>query len=249
MTKRTFLSLHPSVRVLHPDYAQLAEFMDSLPERFARGEGQPIHKGRNELREFQVEGLACVVKSFHRPNWLNRIVYGFLRKSKARRSYEYALMLRNLGIGSPTPVGYYAERRLGLFFGRSFYVCLRSPLPYNYIDILEHNLSPDDEKRYLQAIARTTARLHNAGMVHIDYSHGNILFGPGADGKPQVELIDLNRIRFHHVGMEEGCRNFADRLPTNMEQRRIVAEEYARLRGFDAEECLRMLTKAYECKD
>ncbi|MBQ8968353.1 MAG: hypothetical protein IJ064_01270 [Bacteroidaceae bacterium] len=249
MTKRTFLSLHPSVWVLHPDFPQLATFLATLPERFARGEGRLIYRGRNELREFEIDGQVYVVKSFHRANWLNRIVYGFLRKSKARRSYEYALLLRRLGIGSPTPVGYYADRHLGLFFHRSFYVCLRSALPYNYYDIIDRALSPTDEERYLRAIARTTAHLHDAGMVHLDYSQGNILFGPGPDGEAQVELIDLNRIRFHHVSLEAGCRNFADRLPTTLEQRRIVAEEYARVRGFDGGECLRMLTKAYERKD
>ncbi len=249
MTKHTFLSMHPSIWVLHPDFTQLATFMDNLPMTFEREEGKLIYKGRNQLREFEMEGKTYVVKQFHRANWLNRIVYGFLRKSKARRSYEYALMLHRIGIDSPTPVGYYTDRWLGLLFNRSFYVCLRSTLPYCYNDIVEGNLTADEEEKYLRAIARTTARLHDNRIIHLDYSGGNILFGPGPDGQPQVELIDLNRLRFHRISMKEGCYNFADRLPTTPRQRRIVAEEYAAARGFDTEECLKLLTAAYECKE
>ena len=34
--------------VLHPDCESLRDFMLSVPERFDRGEGTVIHKGRNE---------------------------------------------------------------------------------------------------------------------------------------------------------------------------------------------------------
>lgn len=37
--------------VLHPDCESLRDFMLSVPERFDRGEGTVIHKGRNELRK------------------------------------------------------------------------------------------------------------------------------------------------------------------------------------------------------
>ena len=60
-----------------------------------------IYKGRNELKEFDVEGKKLIVKSYQLPHLLNRIIYNFFRASKAKRSYSYALMLRKLGIGSP----------------------------------------------------------------------------------------------------------------------------------------------------
>jgi Ser/Thr protein kinase RdoA (MazF antagonist) len=79
--------------------------------------------------------------------------------------------------------------------------------------------------------------------VHQDYSRGNILFGKSADGQVRVELIDLNRIRFHTVDIHEGCQNFAERLPANDQQRRIMAEVYANERHFDADECYRLMSK------
>lgn len=249
MTRRTLLTLCPTVMVVHPDFVSLASFMCSLPMLFRHREGTLIYQRRNQLRQFEVEGQSLVVKRFARPNLINRLVYGIFRKSKARRSYEYALMLRRIGVGSPMPVGYFTQRRWWLFFDISYYVCLRSTLPYSYNNIIGHTLSSDEEKQYLRAIAQTTARMHEAGILHSDYSQGNILFGPGEDGNPRVEVIDLNRIRFREVSLESGCRNYADRLPTDERQRRIVAEAYAEARGFDADKCYTCLTKAYESKN
>ena len=64
--------LHPDTLVVHPDYAHLAPFLRSLPQRMARGEGEVIHRGRNELRIMHYDGLDLVVKAFHRPHVSNR---------------------------------------------------------------------------------------------------------------------------------------------------------------------------------
>lgn len=217
------------------------DFFLALPSIFHTSRGEVIYKRRNEIRRIAFGGREYVVKSFHKPNFLNRIVYGFLRPSKARRSYEYSLRLQEEGIGVPTPVAYYSERFLGIFFSRSYYVSLLSQCPYTYSDILAHHFLPEEESAYLRAIAQTTAHLHNANMIHLDYSRGNILFGPDNDGAPHVELIDLNRIRFRKVTMEEGCQNFAERLPATDVQRRIMAEAYAEERHLDPEACYQLM--------
>lgn len=36
---------------LRPDYQNMEDFMYSIPERFAAGEGTVVYKGRNELRK------------------------------------------------------------------------------------------------------------------------------------------------------------------------------------------------------
>ena len=48
--------------VLHPDCESLRDFMLSVPERFDRGEGTVIHKGRNELRKTEVVILKVLRK-------------------------------------------------------------------------------------------------------------------------------------------------------------------------------------------
>lgn len=223
-----------------PDFAALTDFVASLPELFERGEGEVIYDGRNQLRRFVVDGHRLIVKSFRVPNLVNRIVYGWLRASKAQRSFEYAARLRSLGIGSPAPVGWVTERS-GLLFGRSYYACLESTLPYSYKDIIAHTLAPDDERRALEAIARTTARLHDHGWLHKDYSRGNILFGPvapsravDAEGSGEsiaVEIIDLNRIRFGTVSLKAGLANLFERLPATPEQHKIMESAYREARN------------------
>lgn len=245
--------VHPGSVVVNPDYAELTDFFRVLPRRLKNGDGRVIYKGRNELREVEAGGVTMVVKLFRTPNFINRLIYGLFRPSKAHRSYAYALMLQKKDIGTPAPVGY-VTRRSGLLFTESYYACLKSECPYTYADLVKALINPDGTagegfphaEKILRAIARLTARLHDCGYIHKDYSRGNILFRELPDGEIRVEVIDLNRIRFHKVGLEEGCRNF-DRLPGNHEIFAILADEYARARGFDPKECLRIIEEV--CKE
>lgn len=222
---------------VNPKYSQLKEFMKEFPTHWDNNEGKVIYKGRNELREMEIGGITIVVKSFCKPNFINQLVYGVFRASKARRSFEYAQMLLDHGIGTPEPVAYYTERK-GIFFDRSFYACLKSECPYTYAHLMNGDY-PNQEK-VLRAIAQLTARIHELGWIHKDYSRGNILF---KDTPKEVilEIIDLNRIRFQKVTMERGCKNF-ERLPGTPEMLRILAEEYAKARGFNAEKCYELIS-------
>lgn len=224
-------------------YENYNDFFMALPTIFSTKRGTIIYNRRNQLRRISYGKHQFVIKSYHKPNPINRIVYGILRPTKAKRSFDYALLLQKKGIKSPQPIAYYTERFLGLFLGKSYYVSLLSELPYTYNDILAGHFDLENEKAILKAIALVTARLHDAGMIHRDYSRGNILFGKNKLGKWDVELIDLNRIRFHKVSMEEGCSNFAERLPATDMQRKLMAETYAKARGFNIEKCYQLMCK------
>lgn len=238
LLNRIYRLFHP--RKVHVDtgFCTLTNYIKALPALFKYDSGTVIYKGRNELREMDWYGTKVVIKSFRVPNLINRIAYGVFRSSKAQRSFEYAEMLRREGIGSPTPVAYYTERN-GLLFTRSYYVSLKSECPYSYVNLMRGDFPGQEE--ILRAIARTTAALHEKGYLHKDYSRGNILFRH-TDKGVEVEIIDLNRIRFRTVDMEEGCRNF-ERLPGTPEMFAILADEYAKARGFDANECLKLILK------
>ena len=127
-------------------------------------------------------------------------------------------------------------------FGKSYFVSLKSECPYTYRDLWQGNFSNQEE--ILRAIARATAALHEHGILHKDYSAGNILFAEKTEGV-SVEIIDLNRMRFGKVSMEEGCKNF-ERLPGTDEMFTILADEYAKCRGFEADKCLLLIEKAHK---
>lgn len=220
-----------------PTFSNLRTFVATLPIRFSfAGNGRTIYKGRNELREFDTPQGTVVVKSFCVPNIINRIAYGLLRSSKAERSCRYAALLLSKGIGSPAPVGWCSVRH-GLLFTHSYYASLRSTLPYTYIDLIKGNISATEAPDYLRAVGRIAGKLHNEGIIHRDFSRGNLLLGRDAAGNIQVELVDLNRLRFHAVDREEGLKNF-ERLPATAEMQHYLAEGYANERNFDLDYCL-----------
>ena len=72
----------PMTYQVNPDCQELTEFVRSVPDRFHRQEGVVIYRGRNELRKMTYQGQDFVVKSFRRPNCINR----WVRRRPAVRS-------------------------------------------------------------------------------------------------------------------------------------------------------------------
>jgi tRNA A-37 threonylcarbamoyl transferase component Bud32 len=225
--------IKPETIQVNPAYKYLDEFVYNIPELFET-DGKTIHSIRNTIKTFEVNKSTIVVKSFHKPNFINKLIYGNFRDSKAHRSYDYALKLIGLGIGTPAPIGYYEQKCFFLFL-KSYYACLQSECPYQFTDLINDKEFPDRDL-ILKAIGRFTASLHDKGIRHHDYSAGNILFqlkGNSID----IELIDLNRIEFGVVDIQKGCKNF-ERLNIDAESLKIMAKEYALARGFDTEVCV-----------
>lgn len=237
MTDRLPTGTQLSTLTVNPQYAGLRDFVLRSISRFA--DGEPIYAGRNELRRFHCDGRDYVFKSFRKPNIVNRLVYGFLRPSKAERSYRHALLIGSIGIGTPTPIAF-AESRHGLLFGSSYYVSAASECRHTYGDLFRDEQPCRED--VCREVGRLTALMHSHGYAHLDYGRGNILFGH-IDGRLRVELVDLNRMYIGApLGMDAGCRNF-ERLPATPQMHRWMAEEYATVRGYDAERCFELMQR------
>ena len=184
-------------------------------------EGEVIFSRRNTLR---LTG-DVVVKQFAVPNLLHGLWYGLFGRSKARRSYEYALRMNGL---TPAPVAYREVRVLGVL-RESWYACRKSECKHTFNELIGQ---PDYPNRtdILKAIGRFTATLHRRGILHGDYSGGNILFT--ADGS-RVEVIDLNRICFcRQLSREQRLLNF-ERLNIDRDALRTMVGAYAVVMGDD----------------
>ncbi len=185
-------------------------------------QGEIIFQRRNTLRK--TDGI--VVKKFATPDFLHGLIYGLLVKSKARRSYEYALRLNDL---TPTPIAYREVRYCGIL-RESWYACKQSECQHTFNELIN---CPDFPNRtaILQAIGRFTATLHRQGVLHADYSGGNILFN---DDGSLVQVIDLNRIHFRKkISTNQGLKNF-ERLNIDCEALGIMAAAYAQEMQIDA---------------
>ncbi|MCL3853350.1 lipopolysaccharide kinase InaA family protein [Parabacteroides sp. GYB001] len=212
---------------INPKYNTLTSFIQTIPEQFDQS-GSIVYEGRNVLRKYVVNNLQLVVKSFKPPHLINRFVYGNIRKSKAFRSFHYALLLRDQGINTPEPVAYIEQYNMGLV--HSYYISLESPFTRN---LREFWFVPEigDRRLILKEFGLFTARMHELNVLHRDYSAGNVLFGL-VDGKISFDLVDINRMSFNPVSEEAGYKNFAPLWLTD-DAYMEIAKAYARGRGFD----------------
>ena len=94
-----------------------------------------------------------------------------------------------------------------------------------------------------QALARHAAFMHDQGVLHLDFSPGNILWEQTPDGQYHFSVVDINRMHFGAVDMNRGCKSFS-RLWGPKRFIRLLVEEYARQRHFDPETCVSITMKA-----
>lgn len=178
-----------------------------------------IHKARNELKIIAYDGVDTVVKSFKIPNFFNRIVYSFFRDSKAKKSYEYALRIKNF---TPAPIGY-VEFYSTKLFKESFYVSEK--FSYDFT-IREPLLDPnfEDRETILRAFGVFSYKLHEAGIYHDDYSPGNILIKKD-NGTYEYKIVDINRMKFFTFSTTNRAKSFA-KLWAKDADLRIIGDEY-----------------------
>lgn len=217
--------------VVNPEYQHLKGFIERVPAIFEQ-EGEVIYAERNTLKTFEAEGLSVCIKSFHRPFIINRLVYGFLRPSKAERSYSYGLELLKRGISTPAPIAYIEDKRAGLLFD-SYYISINQTTTGMMRELRQGPLA--GREQLLKSFARFAAHIHTQGVLHKDFSPGNILYlQEGSDY--HFYLVDINRMKFQSVDLEQGCENLK-RLWGSDEMIRFIAREYAVARGFDPDKC------------
>ncbi len=221
-------------------YQDFEPFLLNIQKKMAEDGGQTIHKARNELKVLRYQDKDIVVKSFKVPNLLNQYVYGNYRDSKAKRSFDYSIQLRALGISCPKPIGY-IEFRQGKKLQQSYY--LSEKVDYDFIirPVLEDKDWAERES-VLTAVAEFAYRMHQHGAYHLDYSPGNILVKK-LDDEYQLTICDVNRMQFSAISFQQGLSNFV-RLIRDKQTLTIFARVYAELDGQDPEQAINWLTES-----
>lgn len=213
-----------------------AEEVFSMPENFGLS-GTTIYKGRNEIKK--IDGKSWVVKSFKVPNVFRAIIYGWFTKSKAQRSFEYGKLLHEKGVDNPQPIGFVENRTFGLLRD-SYYISECSVCNHTFWDLIK-NKDFQNREEILKSVGVFTADMHKAGVIHKDYSAGNILFT--ASSPYVIQVVDLNRLSFKDsISLDEGIKNF-ERLNIDKAALEIMAEAYAVERGFNVAECKEKIVK------
>ena len=204
--------------------------LDGLPDLFDQST-HILYQKRNTIKVVLDE---YVVKAFAIPSLAKRIIYSIF-SSKARRSYIYAQRLGNM---TPKPITYIENRQHGLLYD-SYYISQLSPCTHVLKEVIKDKEFTNRDGIFA-AFGRFTAKLHELGMLHADYSMGNVLFEPTEHGA-DFQLVDLNRMRFGlRIDCQKGCKNF-ERIDTDPHALATIARAYAEARGYDKEECVRLV--------
>lgn len=219
--------------IINEKYKHIRSFVESLPDMFEK-EGKEIYSGRNLIKVMSVSGLEVNVKRYGVPAFPNRVIYSFFRQPKGKRAFVYPQMLLSKGFETPEPIAYIEMTKCGLI-EYSYFVSVQSPYSRNFYEFGDADISVCRD--VVIAFAKYTAALHEAGILHKDYSPGNILFDRVND-EYHFSLVDINRMSFGEVSIEKGCANLA-RLWGQIPFFELLAQEYAIARGADVETCLK----------
>ncbi len=230
----------------HKEFQEISEDLKEQITRFVHHfdtEGDYFIKpGRNSIKLKEMDGLTVNVKSFKIPHVFNQFAYKFLRKSKAKRSFENASFLLERGIGTPRPLAYF-EYFSTLGLQKSFYVSEHLESDITFRELITNPDYPDWEKIIIEA-TDFTYKLHENNILFKDHSPGNTLIKKTETGY-DFFLVDLNRMVFKPLTFEERIKNFS-RLTPKEEMVQIMSNRYAQLINRNPEEVFNLMWRNIE---
>lgn len=224
---------------IYKDSICFQDFLLNIKDHF-KNNSNTIHKARNELKVIEHKDIQTVVKAFKIPNILNQIVYAYFRDSKAKKSYENAVKLKQLNINTPNPIGYIEFYR-NFLFKESFFISEKLDYLFTIREPLRNNNLKDREEIIKKFVA-FTYNLHKNCVYHKDYSAGNILVLKNEKNEYDFSLVDINRMEFKPIDLELGLDNFA-KLWLDESSLNIIAKEYAKLSNTYEEKAINILKK------
>lgn len=125
----------------------------------------------------------------------------WFRRGKGRNEGKRSQELASVGVPTITPVAL-GEQRKRKFLFENYLVTQEIQGTITLDEFLEdrlHTWPEPDRSRIRQRLARSlgvlTARLHDAGLLHIDFHPGNILIRIGPGARPELFMIDLDALR------------------------------------------------------
>ncbi|MEO7978374.1 lipopolysaccharide kinase InaA family protein [Flavobacterium sp.] len=211
----------------HPKYKNQENSILQLVTVFFT-DGELIVKGARNIIKSNFLGSGKVnIKFFQKPGWFKSIIYSFFRSTKAKRSFDYANYLIDHAILTPFPIAY-IESRSGLgLLKDSYYICQQIDYDFTIRELIHDPLFPE-RNMILEQFAAFTFKMHEAKVNFLDHSPGNTLVVKKDTGKYEFYLIDLNRMNFKNLSIEERMDNFK-KMWLSKTMVKVIAKTYAKL--------------------
>ena len=244
--------------VIAPEYASLRNVINDIVA--GRYTAEHVYcDSRNKVERLVLpDGSRVVVKRYKRPNIINSVVYGTLRKSKARRAYEYGMQLPQKGISTPQPIAYAEQRHCGRLTYSWFISAYDDSTPFSeYYATLRRQAADGnkDAERQIpllrQALIDFVCMLEDKHVIPGDFNHDNIMVQENTlpsslsasqdnvwDDRWHFALVDINRMHINkkpslHSTMKmfsQFCRSHQDGID--------FISVYAPKKGLDYEQCM-----------
>jgi hypothetical protein len=211
---------------IHPNYRHLTTEILNQISKFNANDDDVFSNGRNSIAKVKVANEQFSIKSFKIPNVFNAFVYKFFRKSKAKRSFEYANKLLEANILTPFPIAY-IEKFNALGLQQSFYISKHIDYDFDFRELIHHPKFPNRDT-VLRQFTEFTFRLHENNINFLDHSPGNTLIKKVTEDNYDFYLIDLNRMQFESLSFDKRMHNFR-RLWLSKTMIKIMAAKYAEL--------------------
>ncbi|NQY25352.1 MAG: hypothetical protein HRT41_15120 [Campylobacteraceae bacterium] len=215
-------------QIINSDYTS---FVTNIKKYFIESHSS-IHKARNEIKIVEYNSKKYVVKSFKVPNLANKIIYSFVKKSKAQKSYINSLKIIKF---VPEPIAFVEFRKNGLIHDSYF---ISEYFDYNFT--IRDALTKDnvaDKDLLFKEFAKFTFNLHENQILHNDYSPGNILIKK-ITNTFLFKIVDINRMSFYSLSIDMRMKNFS-KLWAKDKDLKIIVEEYAKIAKIDKVEAIR----------
>jgi tRNA A-37 threonylcarbamoyl transferase component Bud32 len=215
---------------VNPEFAgRFSAFVNNVAAKGIPPEAVDVYSGRNRVAATPASGTdgrskRLNIKEFRVPNALNRWVYAYLRRSKARRAFDNALRLRQLGFNTPAPIAWIERHGLGGRLELSYFISEQYD-GWQEIRVAETENHPRISE-IAAGVGELIFRLHRAGVWMKDASPGNILWHTDPDGALNFALVDINRMEFNIRSADVLMSNFG-RVFTSEKNIETAARAYA----------------------
>ena len=227
-------------------YHQITELPENLVEN-----GETIYVRRNLTKKISItntrgETIEVAVKAYSIPNRIRGLIYGNFKTPRARSSMIKANLLLEKGFLTPNPIACIVFLKLNCLH-KSYYISQFWDNNFDLESILyEKNGVREWNHHYLllEKLARFSAKLHNKGILHLDYTPSNILVrstGTNFD----FALVDFDQLKFRNPTNKDRIKGLV-RLTSSLEIMRFIGYHYANFLSIDPNEFCQILEARHQ---
>ena len=147
-----------------------------------------------EVARAQWNDLPVYIKRYYQKN-LAQTVKDIFRPSRARRTFEFSFALNECGVNTPSPIAV-GEIRAGRRLKEAYLITKAVSDAKTFFEHRALAKRRAQTRVLMRALARTLAKLHDAGYSHSDPNFSNWLVIGAPYPDPQLMAIDLDGVRY-----------------------------------------------------